>query len=58
VGSWQETLQNGRNTGSHAKPVPPAEPPTGSHAEGKSVSELLAAYGGGDNPRRRRRRDD
>jgi hypothetical protein len=55
--SWQDSLQDNRNTGSHAKPAPPSEP-SGSHAEGKSVSELLAAYGTTDNPRRRRRRDD
>jgi hypothetical protein len=56
--SWQETLQsNARHSGSHAKPAPPPEP-SGSHAEGKSVNELLAAYGTAEQPRRRRRRDD
>jgi hypothetical protein len=35
----------------------PAEP-EGAHADGKSVSELLAALGGGESPRRRRRRED
>ncbi|MBP2321345.1 hypothetical protein JOF56_001730 [Kibdelosporangium banguiense] len=54
--SWQETLQ-ARNSGTHAKPPPPPEP-SGSHAEGKSVNELLAAYGNAETPRRRRRRDD
>ncbi len=57
VPSWQDSMSSARNTGSHAKPVAPP-PPTGSHAEGKSVSELLAAYGNADSPRRRRRRDD
>ncbi|MET0235148.1 MAG: DUF6779 domain-containing protein [Kibdelosporangium sp.] len=56
--SWQETLQgNARQSGSHAKPAPP-QPASGSHAEGKSVNELLAAYGTAETPRRRRRRDD
>ncbi|ANZ36770.1 hypothetical protein BBK82_12530 [Lentzea guizhouensis] len=32
--------------------------PSGAHADGKSVSELLASLGGGDAPRRRRRRED
>jgi uncharacterized protein DUF6779 len=54
--SWQEALGT-RNTGSHSKPAPPREP-SGSHAEGRSVSELLAANGKSDGPRRRRRRDD
>jgi hypothetical protein len=55
---WQETLQaNARHSGSHAKPAPPPEP-SGSHAEGKSVNELLAAYGSAEPPRRRRRRDE
>jgi hypothetical protein len=54
---WQETLQaNARHSGSHAKPAPAPEP-SGSHAEGKSVNELLAAYGSAETPRRRRRRD-
>jgi hypothetical protein len=34
------------------------EDPSGAHADGKSVSELLASLGGGDAPRRRRRRED
>ncbi|TCO57994.1 DUF6779 domain-containing protein [Actinocrispum wychmicini] len=54
--SWQDSL-GARTTGSHAKPAPPAEP-TGSHTEGRSVSELLAAHGTTENPRRRRRRED
>ncbi|MCR3747435.1 hypothetical protein LX88_001373 [Lentzea californiensis] len=42
------------STGRRAAP----EDPSGAHADGKSVSELLASLGGGDAPRRRRRRDD
>jgi hypothetical protein len=44
--SWQETV--GRR----------AEEPTGSHASGRSVSELLANHGLDSSPRRRRRRED
>ncbi|MGB3443019.1 MAG: DUF6779 domain-containing protein [Actinophytocola sp.] len=43
--SWQETV--GRT-----------EEPTGSHAAGRSVSELLASHGLDSSPRRRRRRED
>lgn len=43
--SWQETV--GR-----------PEEPTGSHAAGRSVSELLANHGHDSSPRRRRRRED
>lgn len=39
------------------EPEPPPPPPSGSHSSGRSVSELLAAYGS-DEPRRRRRRDE
>ncbi|USX49738.1 DUF6779 domain-containing protein [Lentzea sp. HUAS12] len=42
------------STGRRAAP----EDQSGAHADGKSVSELLASLGGGDAPRRRRRRDD
>ncbi|NUS64880.1 MAG: hypothetical protein HOQ46_14695, partial [Saccharothrix sp.] len=42
--------------GRRSAPEPPE--PAGAHADGKSVSELLAAFGGGDSPRRRRRRED
>ena len=42
--SWQETV--GQDTAS------------GSHAAGRSVSELLANHGGDSSPRRRRRRED
>lgn len=40
-------------------PEPPPEPvaPSGSHAHGRSVSDLLAAYGTEEEPRRRHRRD-
>nr|CEL23289.1 PROBABLE CONSERVED TRANSMEMBRANE PROTEIN RICH IN ALANINE AND ARGININE AND PROLINE [Kibdelosporangium sp. MJ126-NF4]CTQ94450.1 PROBABLE CONSERVED TRANSMEMBRANE PROTEIN RICH IN ALANINE AND ARGININE AND PROLINE [Kibdelosporangium sp. MJ126-NF4] len=54
--SWQETYQARQQSGTHTQPEPE---PSGSHANGKSVNELLAAYGGtGDTPRRRRRRED
>jgi hypothetical protein len=43
--SWQETV--GR-----------PEEPTGSHAAGRSVNELLANHGLDSSPRRRRRRED
>lgn len=49
--------------GRHAPPEPepePEEPPsTGAHGagDGRSVADLLAAYGAGDTPRRHRRRD-
>jgi hypothetical protein len=44
-------------SGSHARPDTDA--PSGSHATGRSVSELLASNGSGpDTPRRRRRRED
>ncbi|WP_143027805.1 DUF6779 domain-containing protein [Lentzea albidocapillata] len=42
------------STGRRAAP----EDASGAHADGKSVSELLASLGGGDAPRRRRRRED
>lgn len=42
-----------------AESVEASDEPAGSHAEGRSVSELLAAYGaGGSTPRRRRRAAD
>ncbi|MBB4907222.1 DUF6779 domain-containing protein [Actinophytocola algeriensis] len=43
--SWQETVGQ-------------QEEPTGSHAAGRSVSELLANHGLDSSPRRRRRRED
>lgn len=46
----------GRHSGSHA--LPDADMPSGSHATGRSVSELLASNGGTGGPRRRRRRED
>jgi hypothetical protein len=50
--AWPES-----RSGSHARPD--TETPSGSHATGRSVSELLASNGGGTNtPRRRRRRED
>jgi hypothetical protein len=54
--SWQDS-QNGSRSGSHARPD--ADMPSGSHATGRSVSDLLASNGTGTNtPRRRRRRED
>ncbi|NUT99851.1 MAG: hypothetical protein HOY78_48365, partial [Saccharothrix sp.] len=38
--------------------APEAAGVAGAHADGKSVSELLAAFGGADSPRRRRRRGE
>lgn len=48
------------HTGGHRRvPEPTPAESTGSHAEGTSVSELLAAHGAsGATPRRRRRADD
>lgn len=58
--SWQESAnrqQNGSRSGSHARPD--TDMPSGSHASGRSVSDLLASNGAGTNtPRRRRRRED
>jgi hypothetical protein len=51
-----EPAGGGRHSGSHA--LPDAEMPSGSHATGRSVSELLASNGGTAGPRRRRRRED
>jgi hypothetical protein len=49
--------QNGAQNGHRAAPEP--APGSGSHAAGRSVSELLAANGGtGSTPRRRRRAED
>jgi hypothetical protein len=51
--TWQES-----RTGSHARPD---EAPSGNHAAGRSVSDLLASHGGADStPKtgRRRRRED
>jgi len=48
--SWQETV--GRN--GHAQP----DAPSGSHAAGRSVNELLANHGVEGGPRRRRRREE
>ncbi|MQA62724.1 MAG: hypothetical protein GEU86_14810 [Actinophytocola sp.] len=48
----------GRHSRRQAQPPEPPPPdPAGSHSQGTSVSDLLAAHGVGDNPRRRRRRD-
>ena len=53
--TWQELQSGGRN--GHARPEP-VEEPTGSHAAGRSVNELLATHGLEPGPRRRRRRED
>lgn len=46
-------------TGRRRAPEPPADDGGGSHSEGLSVTELLAAHGAGNvAPRRRRRADD
>jgi hypothetical protein len=50
--TWEEISKPSRR-----KAAEPAEP-AGAHADGKSVSELLAAFGGADSPRRRRRRGE
>ncbi|NUT98369.1 MAG: hypothetical protein HOY78_40805 [Saccharothrix sp.] len=45
-------------TGRRRAPEHTAPEVAGAHADGKSVSELLAAFGGADSPRRRRRRGE
>ncbi|MET8846438.1 DUF6779 domain-containing protein [Amycolatopsis sp. NPDC004625] len=53
----EQNGHNGARNGRRAAPEPP--PGSGSHAAGRSVSELLAANGGtGSTPRRRRRAED
>ncbi|MEV5720342.1 DUF6779 domain-containing protein [Amycolatopsis mediterranei] len=53
----QQNGHNGARNGHRAAPEP--TPGSGSHAAGRSVSELLAANGGtGATPRRRRRAED
>ncbi|MGH3759765.1 hypothetical protein [Actinophytocola sp.] len=57
--AWQDPAsQNGSRSGSHARPDPTSDSPSGSHAAGRSVSDLLASHGGTASPRRRRRRED
>jgi hypothetical protein len=57
TGSRRHRADDRQPSGSHARPDPDA--PGGSHATGRSVSELLASNGSGpDTPRRRRRRED
>jgi hypothetical protein len=53
---WDSWEDGPKPSGRRSAPEP-AEP-AGAHADGKSVSELLAAFGGADSPRRRRRRED
>ncbi|WP_103351061.1 DUF6779 domain-containing protein [Amycolatopsis sp. CA-128772] len=51
--------QNGHNGARNGHRTPEPPPGSGSHAAGRSVSELLAANGGtGSTPRRRRRAED
>jgi hypothetical protein len=53
----EQNGHNGNRNGRRAAPEP--APGSGSHAAGRSVSELLAANGGtGSTPRRRRRAED
>lgn len=47
----------GRHSRRQPQPSAPPPEPAGSHTQGTSVSDLLAAHGVPDNPRRRRRRD-
>lgn len=47
----------GRHSRRQPQPSAPPPEPAGSHTQGTSVSDLLAAHGAPDNPRRRRRRD-
>ncbi|EOD68278.1 hypothetical protein H480_12212 [Amycolatopsis vancoresmycina DSM 44592] len=55
-----EVEQNGHNGARNGRrSAPEPAPGSGSHAAGRSVSELLAANGGtGSTPRRRRRAED
>jgi hypothetical protein len=53
--TWQETQSGNRN--GHSRPEP-VEEPSGSHAAGRSVNELLANHGLEAGPRRRRRREE
>ncbi len=54
---WQVPGGAQESTGGRRRaPDPEDDEPSGSHSSGRSVSELLAAYGAGDaTPRRRRR---
>jgi hypothetical protein len=56
--TWQDSWQqNGSTSGNHARPD--LDSASGSHASGRSVSELLASNGGdAGTPHRRRRRED
>ncbi|EHK87362.1 hypothetical protein SZMC14600_10853 [Saccharomonospora azurea SZMC 14600] len=54
--AWLDSAASGSR---HSHAAESEEEPAGSHAEGRSVSELLAAYGAsGTRPRRRRRAED
>jgi hypothetical protein len=56
LGGWESSREEPPKSGRRSAPDP--EPPAGAHADGKSVSELLASLGNADSPRRRRRRED
>ncbi|MEO6089605.1 MAG: DUF6779 domain-containing protein [Umezawaea sp.] len=59
---WDGVGTYGTGRGEPVKPgrrsAPDPDDPAGAHADGKSVSELLAALGNNDSPRRRRRREE
>lgn len=59
---WDGVGAYGTGRGEPVKPgrrsAPDPDDPAGAHADGKSVSELLAALGNSDSPRRRRRREE
>jgi hypothetical protein len=56
VSSWESGRGEPVKPGRRSAPEP--DEPAGAHADGKSVSELLAALGNAESPRRRRRRED
>lgn len=57
LGSWESSREEpAARTGRRS--APDVDAPAGAHADGKSVSELLASLGNADSPRRRRRRED
>ncbi len=59
---WDGVGAYGTGRGEPVKPgrrsAPDPDDPAGAHADGKSVSELLASLGNSDSPRRRRRREE
>jgi hypothetical protein len=56
VSSWESGRGEPVKPGRRSAPDP--DEAGGAHADGKSVSELLAALGNAESPRRRRRRED